>query len=219
MSGRTLTAGPRLPILGARRTSSRAIVSPLRAFLALFVTAFVGVAGGLWSAWWVIQRGEPFGAVEAGPWRAFPSIGTPDADPYSRAIVARLGLVPLGAAEGLAFTARTDSEGRSLDGACTYRISGDTPSARLWTLSATDRAGGVLANQANRLVLTSREVLRDRDGQAVISVGAEVAPGNWLPISVPGPFQLVLRFYDTPAASQSLRTGLVLPSIVREGCR
>ena len=53
----------------------------------------------------------------SGAWTAWPHAGSPDADPYSIAMLARTGEVPLGAGEGIAFTAEIDSDGAPLSGA------------------------------------------------------------------------------------------------------
>ncbi|MBN9023356.1 MAG: DUF1214 domain-containing protein [Rhizobiales bacterium] len=183
--------------------------------IALVIAAVLGLA----TAWYAIDRGPLFGGIAMGPWQAWPSIGSPDADPYSIARLARTGEVPLGAGEGLAFTARTDQEGRPLEGRCTYRLEGTTPAARLWTLTAYDRADRLMANAARRTGFHSREILRRQDGGFLISVSGDVQPGNWLPIATDGPFSLVFRFYDTPLTTGGSGADSMMPRIEREGCR
>ena len=50
------------------------------------------------------------------PWTVWPKAGAFDADPYTRAIVARKADSPLGNGEGFVFVAREDSDGAALDG-------------------------------------------------------------------------------------------------------
>ena len=64
------------------------------------------------------------GAGSAG-WHGNAVTGSVDADPYSRAVVARSGIMPLGLGEGLAFTARRDGAGWVLDGAKCVVPAGD----------------------------------------------------------------------------------------------
>jgi len=90
------------------------------------------------------ERYRLFGAVSVGPWTAWPLEGSTDADPYSLAMLARTGEVPLGAGEGLSFTAQEDGAGELLSGKCTYEIKGETPAARLWTLTAYDATGRLM---------------------------------------------------------------------------
>jgi hypothetical protein len=183
--------------------------------IAVAIAALVGFA----TAWFAVDRGFLFGGINVGPWEAWPRAGSPDADPYSIARLARTGEVPLGAGEGLAFTALTDQGGAPLTGNCTYRLDGQTPAARLWTLTAYDGNGRLMTNPARRTGFHSREILRRLDGSFVIDVSSDVQPGNWLPIATTGPFSLVLRLYDTPLTTGGEVSEELMPRIVREACR
>jgi hypothetical protein len=182
------------------------------------VAILVATILGFSTAWVAVEHGRIFGAVIVGPWTAWPNAGGPDADPYSVALLARSGEVPLGADEGLAFTATTDSEGAPLSGNCGYRMSGQTPQARLWTLTAYDAAGRLMANAARRAGFHSREILRRADGSLNITVSPEVEPGDWLPIARVEGFQLVLRLYDTPLTTATEFVDIDMPRIDREQC-
>ena len=96
---------------------------------------------------------------------------------------------------------------------------GQTPAARLWTLTAYDADGRLMLNPARRSGFHSREIVRRPDGSFVISVSPEVAPGNWLPIGRVEHFRLVLRLYDTPLTTGSRIADLVMPDIRKETCR
>ncbi|MGO7609372.1 DUF1214 domain-containing protein, partial [Rhizobium ruizarguesonis] len=50
-----------------------------------------------------------------------------------------------GSAEGLTFTASVDDEGARMNAGCRYRISGQTPPARIWTLFTADNGGNPAA--------------------------------------------------------------------------
>lgn len=183
--------------------------------IAIAIAAVVGLA----TAWFAVDRGFLFGAINVGPWEAWPRAGSPSADPYSIARLARTGEVPLGAGEGLAFTALADQTGTPLAGNCTYRLDGQTPAARLWTLTAYDGNGRLMANPARRTGFHSREILRRLDGSFVIAVSSEVQPGNWLPVASAGPFTLVIRLYDTPLTTGGEISDDMMPRILREECR
>lgn len=184
----------------------------------LAITLVVAAGTGIGSAQLAIERGRLFGAVSADGWTAWPASGSLNADPYSLAMLARTGEIPLGDGEGIAFTTTTDSGGRPLSGACVYQVSGETPPARLWTLSAYDADGLLMPNPARRTGFHSQEILRDGSGGFVITISADVAPGNWLPIGRPEHFDLVLRLYDTPLTTGSQITDLVMPAVHRVGC-
>ena len=191
----------------------------LKTALVTFVVLCISIVGGGASVWYTLKANESVGAVTIGEWTAFPSIGTPDADPYSKARVAREGLLALGRAEGLSFSADRDSGGEALLRECAYRIEGPVPSARFWTLYAADPAGAVIrAGERRFSALHSNQLVRGVDNSVSIAAGAHPAPGNWLALSGAGPMTLVLTFFDTPIASSTGASDIVLPSIVKAGC-
>ncbi|GAB1581385.1 DUF1214 domain-containing protein [Phyllobacterium phragmitis] len=195
----------------------------LRTVLLTGLTLAIAIGGGTGSVQYALDRFEGFGALKVGQWSAYPAAGTPDSDPYAKARGARNGTLALGAAEGLIFHASRDARGRELDRSCTYRITGATPPARFWTLYPADRSLQPLPPRPGMLpALHSREILRSEDGRFSITVSPEAQPGNWLPVEGSGPFVLVMTFYDTPVASSSGLSDLVMPSasLVEEaGCR
>ncbi|MCX5512153.1 hypothetical protein C3941_08785 [Kaistia algarum] len=190
----------------------------MRLLIDLAIAIAVAAVLGFGSVMLVLDRDSLFGAVTRGEWTAWPESGSPNADPYSEAILARSGEVPLGNGEGLAFIADHDAQGRRLSGRCLYRIDGQTPLARLWTLTVYDREGHLMANPAGRTSFTSREILRREDGSFAIAVSSEVQPGNWLPVASDADLRLVLRLYDTPLTSSGIGDA-ALPAIKRGPCR
>ncbi|MTI42639.1 hypothetical protein JM93_00818 [Roseibium hamelinense] len=196
--------------------------APLRVLVGLFLITVIGALLGIGSAYVIIEAERPFNAVEIGPWEAYPLAGTKDADPYSVAIYTRGAIIPLANGEGLALTARTDSADSILDPSCTYRISGQTPTARLWTLTATDRHGRLFETLPGRTFLTSRGLLRKPDSSFDIIASRSAQPGNWLPLpadpqSVEGLY-LTLRLYDAPVTTGAAIEGVSMPSIRILGC-
>ncbi len=184
------------------------------AFLVLFALV-VAIGGGAASVWYALSVPEGVGSVAIGGWSTYPDMGTPQADPYSKAKVAREGLLALGRAEGLAFIARRDASGEPLVRECRYSIEGTIPPARIWTLYAADRDMAVISPAR---ALNAQEVLFLPDNALRISVGAGAAPGNWLATSGTGPMALVLTLYDTPAAISTGVSDIQLPRIVKVGC-
>ena len=202
----------------ARRVSRRPagrLSTPALVVYAIAVALLVGFG----SAYWALKGEYPVGAVRVGPWLTWPKIGSRDADPYARAVVARSGEVPLGVGEGLAFLASADNAGRALDARCAYQVGSVTPQARYWTLTIYDAEGRPARTDLGRSGLTSAEILRRDDGSFVVELSRMARPGNWLQLPSSGDFTLVLRLYDTPvAAGSAALDARVLPGIERLEC-
>ena len=179
----------------------------------------IAIGLGGYSVWYALNAQDGVGAIRIGQWTAFPEVGTLNADPYSKARVAREGVLTLGQAEGLAFVAERDDAGEPLKRECTYTIEGGYPTARFWTLYAADLSLGVIdTGKPRQSALQSYEVLRRPDNSVVISVGSRPAPGNWLLTGGSGKMYFVLTFYDTPIASSTGLSDVTLPRILKAGC-
>lgn len=196
---------------------------PLRTLAAIALVIALAALIGISSAYLIIEREEPLDAVRIGPWHAYPRAGTAEADPYSVAIYTRGAVVPLASGEGLALTARTDSRGHLLDPTCDYLLSGQVPSARLWTLTAVDGAGRLVETLPGRAELTSSALLRKDSGNFDIIASRRPHSGNWLPLASAAKasdgLRLVLRLYDAPVTTGAALDGVAMPRIERLGCR
>lgn len=183
--------------------------------VALFLAAIVGLG----ATWMTTTRGTEFGTLTIGAWTARPRIGTVEIDPYSRATITRSGELPIGAGDGIAFTARADDKNKRLDGRCDVVVSGVTPPARFWTLTLYDSKGHLVANALQRYGFTSEEVVRGSDGNFAIRVAARARSGNWLPTGGIERYTLMLRLYDTPVgvATRSKRDA-PMPAVATVGC-
>ncbi|HEY2136570.1 MAG TPA: DUF1214 domain-containing protein [Xanthobacteraceae bacterium] len=191
----------------------------MRLLLGTLFTFMVAAAVGLGSTWFALTRGAAFGALSIGAWTARPKAGTADIDPYARATIERIGALPIGLGDGVAFTATTDDKGRPLDGRCDAVVSGTTPPARYFTLTVYEPDGKLVANSLGRQGFTSEELVRNQDGSFEITLAPRTRAGNWLPTGGVERYMLVLRFYDT-AVGIATRAGreAPLPSIVSGGC-
>ena len=187
-------------------------------FLAL-IALVIAVGGGTMSAWYAVNRFDGFGALTIGRWTAHPEAGTPLSDPYAKARAAREGAFPLGSTEGLAFYAYSDGQGKTLDRRCSYKVEGNSPNSRFWTLYAADRTLVALDPGQNRLpAIHSRQIFRKQDGQFIVNVSAKAQPGNWLAITGRGRMVHVMTLYDTPVGGNSGLVDMKFPSVTRTGC-
>jgi hypothetical protein len=191
----------------------------LRTVFLTLVTLAIAVGGGTASVWQALQAREGVGTVTIGSWTAYPSMGAPDADPYSKARAARQGLLALGRAEGIAFFATRDAAGAQLSRKCSYRIEGSAPPARFWTLYAADPSLRILTGDRHRKpALQSLDVLRNADNSFAVAVGSHAAPGNWLSVAGAGAMIFVLTLYDTPVSGSIGVEDVGLPQVLRTGC-
>lgn len=191
----------------------------MRLVAALLVFVGASLWLGLWTAWLAVRSPAPIDTITLGAWQAWPNAGTSDADPYSRARLARTGEIPLGSGEGLSILALTDDSGAPLVASCDYRIIGQTPPARLWTVALEDRNGHVIPERSGVAALASDTLLRAPDGTFEIVLSPRPRTGNWISTeAAEESFRVVVRLYDTTARTGTELTTLVMPSITRDGC-
>lgn len=191
----------------------------IRTALLVLLTLVVAVLGGAASVWYVLLPEEGIGSVAVGGWAAQPLMGTPDADPYTKARIARQGVLALGRAEGMPFIALTDSAGTPLRAECEYTVEGKVPPSRFWTLFPVDRSMRSLASDpTRRAAISSLELVRAADDAVTIAVGPRPRPGNWMAVRAEGPMAFVLTLYDAPIAGNADFAGLEMPQVIRMRC-
>ena len=213
----------RLPFAASGEQPRRRGRPATRASAAVLIIYALVLAGslGLASAHWLTRADYPFGGVRVGPWLVWPKAGARDADPYTRAVNARTGIIPLAVGEGLVLRATADSAEQALDRRCTYMVGSVTPQARFWTLTLYDAAGRPVQTPLGRSGFTSAELLRDASGAFSISISPEARSGNWLMMPEAGEeLSLLLRLYDSPASAGSASLDArALPTIERLECQ
>lgn len=193
--------------------------------LRLLLAGFIATALGLAATWYSVRHVKSVTSIVLGPWRATPANATLAADPYGRAHMAFTGTVPLGLGEGIALSASHDSMGKILKGTCTYRLSGEMPSARFWTLTATARGASAAslaaeddADNTATASVTSGDAVWTRRSPIDVEISRQPQPGNWLTLADSAPFVIKLRLYDTGAAFVGPATAPSMPALVRESC-
>jgi len=191
----------------------------MRLIINMMVVLVIGLTLGGLSASYLIQRAHGLGAINAGPWSAWPFVGGVEIDPYTAAQTTANGTIPLGAAEGLSFEAVSDSSGKDLQQNCNYTLSGNTSISRLWTLSAYDISGQLLFLENNiKSAIFSGDIIRYPDGSFNVQLSQTPRAGNWIPLLSDKKFKLVLRLYDTPITSNSGLIEPIMPEINLIGC-
>jgi hypothetical protein len=195
----------------------------MRRFLAYLLAVVAGCAAGLGSALWAAgllpgANALAFGNVDVGGWRSDFTTGSKAADPYTRARVARHGLLALAKSEAVYFTRTTDDAGAPLREACTYRLSGGAMPAGWWSVTLYDAASMLPANTDGAL---SIDASRAGPGawEAVIAADRPEGAAHWISSRKAGTFDLTLRLYMPEAAVlETPATALVPPRIARLAC-
>ncbi len=191
----------------------------MRTLINIIVVLAIGLVVGGLSAKLALQRNHGIGAVNTGPWSAWPFVGGAQIDPYTSAKATADGTIPLGAAEGLAFEAINDQAGNTLLQECSYELSGNTSAARMWTLSAYDERGQLVVNDSELVsAVYSGNIVRYTDSSFAVKISDKPSSGNWLPTQGEGNFKLILRLYDTPITSNSGVIDPQMPRIKLIGC-
>lgn len=195
----------------------------MRTLLLLIAAFAVALLLGIGSAWYAIERGTALTTNRVGPWASWMSEGNPNADPYTKAHLARSGRLPLTSTTARYFLARTDSEGDELTSVCEYSIQGSALDARWWSIAVYDQHGSVIENPSQRYSFNSDEAIRRSDGTYRISLASHARPENWLPSGSEAEHKLVLmlRIYS-PRETDSSGIGQIpddrLPKIERKAC-
>ncbi len=168
----------------------------LRRVLSWVVATLVGVALGVASAWAALEFGRANFTERYGAWVHSSAAGSTAAGPYTRAIIARDGLLALSAREALYFSLYEDENGRPLDESCIYELSGPPLAARWWSVTLyagdnylvqnEDHAGSI---DASRLGLSTAWSVR------IAPIRGNTA--HWLSSRAAGRgFSLTLRVYN-----------------------
>ncbi|MDE1995649.1 MAG: DUF1214 domain-containing protein [Rhizobiaceae bacterium] len=187
--------------------------------LLVALSLVIAFGGGIVFTLIALDATSGFGAIKLGAWQAFPEMHTADADPYAKSHRARDGRLLYGSGEGLVFTASDDDAGGRLTAECSYRISGQTPPARLWTLFVAGNDGKPIDAIPDRpSALNSWIVVRNPDSSFAITVSPDARAGNWLALPGAGNFRLVWTLLDSPAAGNSGLIDLSMPKLEKIGC-
>lgn len=180
------------------------------------IAVLAGLALGVASAFWAVENGRAGFMQEAGGWRWSKAAGSTGADMYTRAIIAREGLLALSADEAVYLTREQDENGRPLTEACVYELSGGPLPARWWSVTLyapddflarnTDAAFSVDATRAGNDGAWRARIAPVR-GEAASWISSRGARNG---------FSLTLRAYNPEAGFP--RDGAALPQIRTLSC-
>ncbi len=185
----------------------------------------LGLAVGASLAVYRMRGGLAAGQVTNGPWATAKTYGTKDADALTRARVALSGLLALPAKEAMYFTAKTDSDGRLLNGRCTYILNNWPVPARWWSITAYDSNGRLIASPTSRYSVGGILSFPGMHTKSVLVGPKPMALSKPVPLWMfvdtgrTTTFELTLRAYHPAPSMMSAPEGEhLLPSIARLSC-
>lgn len=174
----------------------------------------VGLVLGAASAWGALEFGRAGFADQIGQWSYSRAAGARSADPYTRAIIARDGLLALNAREAQYFSLEHDETGAPLRESCVYELTGRELGARWWsvTLYASDN---FLAQNNDHAESVDSTRLNGQWRVRVAPVRGQAA--NWLSSRSAGRgFVLMLRVYNADDGWRPSEAGL--PTLTTISC-
>jgi hypothetical protein len=184
----------------------------------------LGAALGVGSALVMLNFGSTIGVESIDGWAGNHSTGARAADPYTRALVAKSGLLALTQAETIYFTRTTDETGAPLDAACVYQLDGGPLPSRWWsvTLYAADDFLPINGDQAQSADATRMAAVADpaRPGAWSVRVAPEPAGAKtWISSQNAGKFTLTLRLYNPEPGARADFKSIRFPSLKTLSCQ
>jgi hypothetical protein len=190
----------------------------MRRVLAWAGAVLAGLILGAASAWAALELGGAGFSEQYGAWRHSRAAGSAAAGPYTRAIIARNGLLALSAREALYFTLSEDDEGAPLNENCSYELSGRALSARWWSVTLYAADNFLAQNQDHAASIDASHVTPGADGRwsaRVATVRGDAV--YWLSSrNARRNFVLMLRVYNPQRDFRA--SAETLPALTRLSC-
>lgn len=180
----------------------------------------IGSASALYSSGLIGGKaGLNFTNLHINGWKSDWSIGSTSASPYTRARIARHGLLALAKEEAVYFTNRTDSDGQFLSESCVYQLTGTSQDAYWWSITLYDAESRLPMNSDAALSIDQTHIGNTDHWTALI---APTKPENtpfWISSKNAGLFDLTLRIYRPSEKILSQpETNVNAPEIKRLSC-
>jgi hypothetical protein len=179
----------------------------------------LGLIGGAAYAVHQVRGGMSDGMISNGAWTTGKNFGTAGQTALTRAKVALSGILALPAKEAMYFTAKIDSNGKPLDGRCTYLVSGGKLDGRWWSVTLYEGEGWLVKNAANRWSIPAHAAVQNESGQWSFIVSPDEQPSAWLPTGGVKAFDLTLRLYHPSEATIADPSKAPLPMIKLQKCK
>ncbi|WP_078688768.1 MULTISPECIES: DUF1214 domain-containing protein [unclassified Bartonella] len=181
-----------------------------------FLIFVFSIISGIFSVNYMLNTAIDFDSLKIREWKSYLHIGTPKADPYTRARTAKRGDISLGYPENLIFQLWTDNQGHPLRRNCHYLLTGHIPETRLFTLYLADKFLKPYTSTNNiPSALHTYNVIYENDGSLRIHISPTPQTGNWLASTSKKEFGIILNLYDTSIISTTELRKPMMPSVER----
>jgi hypothetical protein len=178
----------------------------------------LGLVVGVGSAVWVLSKGELLGDFEQDHWAGNDRAGSVAADPYTRGIVASIGLLALNKTETIYFHRYEDEHGEQLREGCVYELHGSSLPARWWSLTIYAADEYLPVNGTRAFSIDATQVVREGDAWT-LRIGPErEGASNWISNASAGEFSLALRMYNPEAVALDDPAQVEFPSVTTVSC-
>ena len=192
--------------------------------LKLGAALLISLLLGLGSVYWILEKADfsGGGGIAVGPWSTNDQIGNVDAAPYTRAVIARRGLLALNKRETVYFNAEADSSGSPLLSNCSYTITGVPLPTRWWSITLYGADHYLIDNPQGVFSQAKNTVERSAQEGYVIQVASEPEGPNGIPTGYSSGegarFSLTLRLYNLDEKAAEDLSALILPTIEKDVC-
>jgi hypothetical protein len=184
---------------------------------ALAVGLIVGVAGGIYQL-----KHSGLGGENYNGWMGSKLAGAAAADPFTRAMIAKGGLLALNRSETIYFTLSKDEHGKPLTQNCAYQLRGGAFPARWWSVTIYAADDFLPRNQDGAQSIDDTRTQKDPGGGWTAAVQLQrPAPGgppNWISTWGAGKFSLTLRLYNPSTGAADDPGTIVFPQITTLSC-
>lgn len=179
----------------------------------------VGLAVGGGSAYWVLNNGQLLGSFEKDHWFGNELAGSSGADPYTRGIVASIGLLALNKSETIYFHRYKDEKGRQLRDGCAYELRGAALPTRWWSITVYAFDHFLPVNKDRAFSVDASQVAAEADGSWVVRIAREREEAkNWISTKAGRDFSLALRMYNPNEGARDNPASISFPTVVTLSC-
>ncbi len=196
----------------------------VRSVLKTALLLSLGVGLGLGSAVLVLKSGglgAGMGSQTVDGWTGNHLTGAKAADPYTRGIVAKSGLLALTQAEAMYFSRSTDEHGGPLKPSCVYALEGGAMPARWWSVTIYDAHDFLPVNgdDAQSVDMTRTAAHATPTGRWTARIAADQAgAADWISSKNAGNFSLTLRLYNPQDAARANFAAIAFPTLKTVSC-